>query len=61
MQQLAPPYTLESFASALRAYPFEAELKKAKAAALHRESFPLVVWMAAATPAVPEDDGKNLP
>jgi subfamily B ATP-binding cassette protein HlyB/CyaB len=44
-QQIAPPYTVQSFAKSIEEYGFEATFRKAKATTLHRESFPLIVWL----------------
>lgn len=46
-QQLAAPYTIESLGKAAQAYGFEASLRKAKCANLHKETFPLVAWLSA--------------
>lgn len=44
-QQIAAPYTQDSLTQAAQAYGFDATLRKAKAERLHKESFPLVVWL----------------
>ena len=44
-QQLAAPYTTDSFSKAAQAYGFEASTRKAKPENLHKETFPLLVWL----------------
>jgi subfamily B ATP-binding cassette protein HlyB/CyaB len=45
-QQLAPPYTTASLSAALQAYGIHAAPGKLKVDKLHRESFPLIAWLA---------------
>lgn len=45
-QQLAAPHTAESFLKAAQAYGFDASLRKCNAGKLHKESFPLIAWLA---------------
>ncbi|SHG62023.1 peptidase domain-containing ABC transporter [Massilia sp. CF038] len=45
-QQLAAPYKIASFAVAAEAYGLDANLRSCKPTQLHRESFPLVAWLA---------------
>ena len=45
-QQLAAPYTTDSLTHALSAYQFDATLRRAKPEKLHKEAFPLIVWLA---------------
>jgi subfamily B ATP-binding cassette protein HlyB/CyaB len=56
-QQLAAPYTVDSFTRAAHAYGFDATLGKCKADKLHKESFPLVVWLTPKASAVPDSGG----
>jgi subfamily B ATP-binding cassette protein HlyB/CyaB len=44
-QQLAPPYTINAVVKAAGAYRFAASSQQCPAAALHKESFPLLVWL----------------
>lgn len=44
-QQLAAPYTTDSFSKAAQAYGFEASSRKARPENLHKETFPLLVWL----------------
>ena len=44
-QQLAAPYTTDSFSKAALAYGFEASSRKARPENLHKETFPLLVWL----------------
>jgi hypothetical protein len=43
-QQLAAPYTVDSFTRAAHAYGFDATLGKCKVDKLHKESFPSSAW-----------------
>jgi subfamily B ATP-binding cassette protein HlyB/CyaB len=45
-QQLAAPRTIASFLEGARAYGFDASLRKCKPARLHKETFPLIAWLA---------------
>ncbi|MDB5771008.1 MAG: peptidase transporter, partial [Burkholderia sp.] len=56
-QQLAAPYTVDSFTRAAHAYGFDATLGKCKVSKLYKESFPLVVWLTPKASAVPDSDG----
>jgi ATP-binding cassette, subfamily B, bacterial HlyB/CyaB len=44
-QQLAAPHTAGSLVRAAQAYGFDASLRKIKPEKLHKEAFPLVVWL----------------
>ncbi len=44
-QQLAAPYTIDSLIRAAQDYGFHVVLRKAKPEKLHKESFPLIVWL----------------
>jgi subfamily B ATP-binding cassette protein HlyB/CyaB len=55
-QQLAAPYTVGSFVKAVDAYGFDGSLRKCKADKLHKESFPLVVWLAVKPTAISENE-----
>ncbi|RSZ58859.1 hypothetical protein HF313_26115 [Massilia atriviolacea] len=44
-QQLAAPYSIDSLASAITSFGFKAGVASAKAAKLHKESFPLPVFL----------------
>jgi ATP-binding cassette, subfamily B, bacterial HlyB/CyaB len=46
-QQLAAPYTTQSFLQGAQAFGFEAALRRAKSEKLHKESFPIVAWLEA--------------
>lgn len=46
-QQFAAPYTVDTLAQAADACGFDAALRKTKAEKLHKESFPLIVWLQA--------------
>lgn len=48
-QQLAAPYTIESLGKAAQAYGFEASFHKANPEKLHKETFPLLVWLSPKT------------
>ncbi|WP_411886342.1 ABC transporter transmembrane domain-containing protein, partial [Polaromonas sp. YR568] len=56
-QQLAAPYTTQSLLGAMQAYGFDALHRKVKAEKLHKETFPLIAWLApkAAAAATPAD------
>ena len=55
-QQLAAPHTPESFLRAAEAYGFDATTRKAKPASIHKENFPLIVWLHPKTGAPPGED-----
>ena len=44
-KQLAAPHTTDSFSKAALAYGFEASSRKARPENLHKETFPLLVWL----------------
>lgn len=44
-QQLAAPYTTDSFFRAAHTYGFDATLRKVTSGKLHKESFPLIAWL----------------
>ena len=54
-QQLAAPHTADSLHRAAHAYGFDAALRKARADKLHKESFPLIVWLAPRPADVPAE------
>ena len=56
-QQIAAPYSEESMLRGLQAYGLDAERKRIKASKLHKESFPLLVWLQP----VPEVEGSDVP
>jgi subfamily B ATP-binding cassette protein HlyB/CyaB len=56
-QQLAAPHTVDSLNAAAAAYGFDAALRKCKAERLHKESFPVVAWLAPAVPPPDAPDG----
>jgi len=46
LQQLAAPYTKESFVRAMQAYGFDTAMRlKVKAEKIHKESFPIIAWL----------------
>ena len=49
-QQLAAPYTIQAFMKAANAYRFEAQLRRCAITKLHKEAFPVVVWLAPLLP-----------
>jgi len=44
-QQFAAPHTINSFTLAIDEYGFDAEICRCKPNQLHKESFPLVIWL----------------
>jgi subfamily B ATP-binding cassette protein HlyB/CyaB len=56
--QLIPPYTVQSLIRVTDEYGFNAVLRKAKASRIHKESFPLVVWLSL-TVANKSQDGES--
>ncbi|HZV66694.1 MAG TPA: hypothetical protein VFG03_17485, partial [Telluria sp.] len=51
-QQVPAPFSVERFAQAAGAFGLDAVARETKAAALHKETFPLVAWMLGAVPAL---------
>ncbi|MGH8809838.1 MAG: ABC transporter transmembrane domain-containing protein, partial [Noviherbaspirillum sp.] len=59
LQQFAAPYTSESLLCAAQAYGFDTAMRKATAAKLHKESFPIVAWLGSRPASAITDDRQD--